>query len=68
MENIKAIGFDLFNTLITMEFQAALLRFATTFDPMNPAPPVTKNMPCPRGLHLPQSGHGRKWDPVTPQK
>ncbi len=47
-------------SLTTTSAAPASLRLATTFDPMKPAPPVTRNMSQP----LPQSGGARKWDRV----
>ena len=43
-------------SLTTMSLAPASLRLATTFDPMNPAPPVTRNMRHPLPASLPSAG------------
>src|SRR5678815_147263 len=37
-------------SLTTMSLRPASFRLATTFDPMNPAPPVTNSIPTPLGV------------------
>src|ERR1700730_8648814 len=39
-------------SLTAMSVQPASLRLATTFDPMNPAPPVTNNIDRPLGVEV----------------
>jgi len=52
-----------------MSLAPASLRLATTFDPMNPAPPVTKNMPylAARPSFAPVRGRAQLLGLIPPQ-
>ena len=56
-------------SLTTISLAPASLRLATTFDPMNPAPPVTKNMPylAARQSFAPVRGRAQLLGLIPPQ-
>ena len=52
-------------SLTTISVRPASLRLATTFDPMNPAPPVTNNIDAATPLEMDGRAAVRSFAPVS---